>query len=73
MTELNSLFTVKCFNASQEVTYSCLTETWSEAFLTAHLIAEHFKEKVNVYKPNETTHCYSVSGTKWDVTKRIFT
>ena len=70
MTELNTLFTVKCFNASQGVIYSCLTETWAEAVLTAHLVAEAFEERTNIYKPNETTHCYSVSGQP-DVTQRI--
>jgi len=57
-----TMYFVKCFNASQGVIYSCLTETWAEAVLTAHLVAEVFEERTNIYKPNETTHCYSVSG-----------
>jgi len=68
---LPARFTVKCFNASQ-VFYICQTETWMDAVITAHLLAETYGHRANVYKPNEIHHAYSASG-KPDITDRIFT
>lgn len=64
-------FTVKCFNSSQDF-YVCETETWAEAVVTAHLLAETYGNRANVYKPNEIHHSYSATGNP-DITNRIFT
>jgi hypothetical protein len=68
---MTSLFSVKCFSPSQ-VFYSCKTETWVEAVATAHLLAETYGYRANVYKPDEVHHAYSATGNP-DITNRIFT
>ena len=68
---MSSLFSVKCFNPSKAF-YACETETWAEAVAMAHLLAEIYGHRANVYKPNETHHAYSATG-KPDITNRIFT
>ena len=66
-----NLYTVKCISP-QEAVYCCQVETWCEAVTTAHLLAESFGHRANIYKPNETTHTYSATGNP-DVTARLFT
>lgn len=38
----------------------------------AHLLAEVYESRVNVYRPDENVHCYAVSS-NLDVTARYFT
>jgi len=68
---MTSLFSVKCFSPSQ-VFYTCQTELWVEAVAMAHLLAETYGHRANVYKPNEVHHAYSATGNP-DITDRIFT
>lgn len=65
------MFTIKCF-FSEQVFYTCETETWTDAVTMAHLLAETYGHRANVYKPNEKHHCYSATGNP-DITDRIFT
>ena len=68
---MDKLFTVICFSC-REVFYSCKVEGWPQAFLTAHLLAEVYGHRANIYKPGETLHCYHASGNP-DITQRYFT
>ena len=40
--------------------YECLIESWIEAVVTAHLLVDVYNSRVNITKPNEVHHCYSV-------------
>ena len=66
-----TLFSVKCFSPSQ-VFYACQVETWSGAVCMAHLLAETYGHRANVYRPNQAHHAYSATG-KPDITDRICT
>lgn len=68
---MTSLFLVKCLSSSQ-VIYECEVESWEDAVLTAHLLAETYGHRANVYNPGEKHHAYSATG-KPDITNRIFT
>jgi hypothetical protein len=68
---MTSFFSVKCFSPSQ-VFYDCQVKTWTEAIAMAHLLAETYEHRANVYKPGEMHHSYSATG-KPDITNRIFT
>lgn len=65
------MFFVKCFDVAQTL-YACYVTTWEEAFAMAHLLAEVYESRVNVYRPDENVHCYAVSS-NLDVTARYFT
>lgn len=69
--QMDALFSVKCFSSSQ-VFYTCQTQTWAEAVIVAHLLAETHGHRANVYKPNQAHHAYSATGSP-DITNRIFT
>ena len=69
--QMTSPFSIKCFSPSQ-VFYTCQTETWMDAIAMAHLLAETYGHRANVYKPNEVHHAYSATGNP-DITNRIFT
>jgi hypothetical protein len=68
---MTSFYSIRCFSPSQ-VFYACQAETWVDAVATAHLLAEVYGHRANVYKPGEMHHAYSASG-KPDITERIFT
>ena len=51
-------FTVKCISSSK-VVFSCEVETWADAIVTAHLVAEAYGHRTNVYKPGEEAHSYN--------------
>lgn len=66
-----TLFTVKCFSC-REIFYNCKVEGWVQALATAHLLAEVYGHRANVYREGESTHCYNASGNP-DITQRCFT
>lgn len=68
--DMTTLFSVKCFSLSQ-VIYECKVESWESAVFIAHLLAEAYGHRANVYKPHEEHHAYSATG-KPDITNRIF-
>lgn len=69
--EIMTNFRVKCFSPA-ETLYECEVPVFAEAVTIAHLLAEVYGFRANVYKPGEIHHCYAASGNP-DVTDRRFT
>jgi hypothetical protein len=70
--QLPGMFLVQCIEPSLGIIYSCNVSTWVEAFSTAHLLAEVYEHRANVFRPGEDTHCYQATG-RPDITNRFFT